>query len=223
MTRIATATVALIAASAASAAVPTWDQIQAASWSDYATKSHESAGKVQVLSSTIQGMECFKGMADTLVPAEVLYQVAADITGTMKWSTAGVTEAELLSTSGADIYYYQYLDVPGWTMSADRFWFLHGHTARADGKITFTWDKPSEGGPHADRYKEVRAAHPDAVEPPVNVGGWVFTPVGGSTHIDYYICTDTGGYVPRTVQSAATTRTLPDTLGDLVREGRKRQ
>lgn len=223
MFRTVAAVLALSLTTAAAAATPTWGQMQGASWASFASKSHADAGTIQVLSATIAGVECFKGMADTTVPRETLYAVAADIKGTMRWSTAGVTEAELLSSSGADIYYYQYLDVPGWTMSSDRFWFLHGRTVREANRIVFTWDKLENGGAHSAKFQAVKAAHSDAVEPPVNLGGWVFTQSGEQTHIDYFICTDTGGYIPRTVQSAATTRTLPDTIGDLVREGKRRQ
>ena len=69
---------------------------------------------------------------------------------------------------------------------------------------------------------EVLAANPKAIEPPVNVGGWTFTPTATGSDILYYLCTDVGGSIPRAVQSAATKGTLPDTLGDLVSEAGRR-
>lgn len=206
-------------------AAPSWgDVLGASSWTEYTTKNHADAGEVRVLRTTIGGVACFKGEATTDVPPELLLQVAADIPATRQWSSAGVAEAELLSQSGDTMEYYQYLDVPGWTLSADRFWFLRGHTERAaSGAITFWWERLIDGGAHRARWDRVHAEHEGAIEPPVNVGGWVFTPTGSGTSIQYFICTDTGGSIPHSVQNAATTKTLPDTLGDLVREGHRRQ
>jgi len=201
-----------------------WSSIQSQSgWSTHTTKTHADAGTVQVLKKTISGIQCFKGIATTEVKPETLYNVAADIPGTRRWSTAGVKEAEVLAKGTSTLDYYQYLDVPGWTMASDRFWFLHGIVERSNGTVAFHWDRLENGGPYAERLNQVKTDHADAIEPPTNAGGWVFTPqADGNTLIEYYICTDTGGMIPGAVQNAATTKTLPDTVGDLVREGRKR-
>ncbi len=212
----------LIAATALAA--PTWSDISSySSWETYSTRSHAHAGDVQVLKGEIKGIPCFKGLAKTSVSGEALLDVAADIDGSIKWSSAGVTEAELLSKTPTTMEYYQYLDVPGWTLSADRFWFLTSNIEKSQGTIVFNWTHLVEGGAHSATWRRVKRAHPDAVEPPVNVGGWIFRREGSQTRIEYYICSDTGGSIPTAVQNAATTRTLPDTVGDLVKEAKRRQ
>jgi hypothetical protein len=149
--------------------------------------------------------------------------VAADIEGAIQWSTAGVTAAKTLARTDTLLDYFQFLDVPGWTMANDRFWFLHGTIERSGGAIVFRWDRLVDGGAYSAFYQQVRAEHPDAVEVPINVGAWVFTPKDGATQMQYYVCTETGGNIPGAVQGVATTRTLPDNLADVVREAGKRK
>lgn len=206
----------------AAVAGPAWSQIVQAGWRDHSTRQHAEAGTVQVLRRSVGGVPCFQGVATVDVPRESLLGVAADIPSTVRWSTAGVREAEVLGGGGASFDFYQYLALPGWTLSSDRFWFLHGTVERTAASSVFRWDRIEAGGAHGARYTAVRAAHPEAVEPPVNAGGWVFTDDPAGTRIQYYICSDVGGSIPITVQNVATTRTLPDTVGDLVREARRR-
>ena len=213
-----------LASAPAWAVAMSWSSISSGTgWSSHTTKNHSEAGTVQVFKKELNGIPCFKGVATTDVKPETLLDVAADIPGTRKWSSAGVKEAEYLSRGTDALDYYQYLDVPGWTMASDRFWFLHGVIERNGGTIAFHWDRLDNGGAFTERLNKVKTDHPDAIEPPTNAGGWVFTPqADGNTLIEYFICTDTGGLIPAPIQNAATTKTLPDTVGDLVREGRKR-
>jgi hypothetical protein len=213
---------ALLLVSTALAAEPTWPEMQAPGWVHQSTRTHAAAGPVEILSKTIAGVECFQGRAKVQLAPEIMFQVASDIEGAMQWSTAGVTDAATLRRTDTVIDYYQYLDVPSWTLSADRFWFLYGHVERSNGAITFWWDRMVDGGPYRAKWEAVRAAHPSAVEPPVDVGAWVFTPVEGGTRVQYMVCSDVGGSVPDSLQSVATTRTLPDNIGDLVREATRR-
>jgi hypothetical protein len=71
-------------------------------------------------------------------------------------------------------------------------------------------------------YQKVKDEHPNAVEPTVNVGSWVFDAGDSGVKMTYSICTRPGGSIPVAIQNAATRRTLPDTLGDVVREARRR-
>lgn len=206
----------------AQAEVPTWSAIRSGGWAHHTTRKHEVVGTVEVYSKVVAGVECFQGVTTTSHTPEQLLDVAADIEGAIQWSTAGVTDAATLERTDTLLDYYQFLDIPGWTMANDRFWFLRGHILRSDGAITFHWDRLVDGGPYAARYRQVLADHPDAVDIPMNVGGWVFTPVEGKTRVQYFICTNTGGSIPTAVQSVATTRTLPDNLGDIVREAARR-
>jgi hypothetical protein len=194
-----------------------------AQWAPVTSKTHADAGKVDIWRATVDGVECFRGTAVTDAPVAKLLDVVADVASATRWSSAGVTEAKLLSRSGDTLEYYQYLDVPGWTMASDRFWFLRSTVESTPTKASFVWDRlPEGGGSHAAEFQQVKAAHPDAVEPTVNVGGWFFEQQGDGVHISYEICTLPGGSIPSAIQNAATKGTLPDTVGDVVREAKKR-
>ena len=78
-----------------------------------------------------------------------------------------------------------------------------------------------QGGPHRARFLALEE-ETNAIEPPVNLGGWEFVRSEGATRVRYTICTDSGGSLPRSFQNLATRTTLPDTVGDLIREGLRR-
>ncbi len=204
------------------AATPTWGEIYSSGWTHHATRKHDVVGTVEVYAKMVAGIECYQGVTTTRYTPDQLLEVAADIEGAMQWSTAGVTDAATLKRTDTLLDYYQFLDIPGWTMASDRFWILRGTIERNAGAIIFRWDRLVDGGPYAEFYQQVRQKHPDAVEIPINVGGWVFTPKDGATQVQYYVCSHTGGSIPSAVQGVATTRTLPDNLGDIVREAAKR-
>lgn len=221
--RTSLALILLMLATPAFAGVPTWDAIAGVTnWQSISTRSHADGGEIGVFSATVADVACFKGTATTTAPPDKLHEVATDIESTPRWSSAGVTEAMTLGKSGATIEYYQYLDVPGWTMASDRFWFLTGTTVKSGDVTTFHWSRLDNGGAHSARFQAVKQANPSAIEPPVNVGGWRFTSSGGSTAVEYFICTDTGGAIPTVVQNAATKKTLPDTVGELIGEAKRR-
>ena len=151
-----------------------------------------------------------------------MMEVAMDIIGSMEWSTAGLTRSEILKNTGSSLDYFQYIDVPAWTFSSDRFWILRGTASTQGDEQQFTWHRLGEnGGPYSAKFKAIQE-ETGAIEPPVNVGGWEFKPNGSQTRVRYTICTDSGGSVPRGVQNMATKTTLPDTVGDLIRESIKR-
>ncbi len=205
------------------AGTPVWSDVRASGWEYHTTREHDAASTVQVYYKDVAGITCLQGVATTVYSPEQLMDVAADIEGTPEWASAGVTEGLTLARSDSQMDYYQYLDVPGWTMASDRFWFLRGHFVKTADSYTLHWDRMGDGGgPYSDRFDRFVAAHPDAIEPPTNVGGWVFTSTDEGTRIQYYICSDTGGTIPMAVQVAASKRTLPDTVGDVVREAARR-
>ncbi len=212
----------LLLASPARAAV-TWTSLSAATnWELFKTKDTKNAGEVKLYSATIGGTACFKGEASVGgVPADKMLSVATDIEGGMRWSSAGIKDAITLKRSGNTLDYYQYLSVP---LISDRFWFLSGTIMRDGNRVGLRWEKAWEGGgPYAKTYQEVVAAHPKAVEPPVNVGAWLFdTAADGTVQVRYLVCTDAGGSIPDNLQQMGTKGTLPTTLDDLVKEARTR-
>lgn len=202
-------------------AAPTHTAMDGASWSPVTTVSHADAGEIAITSATVSGVDCFRGVATTDVAADKMLSVVMDVEGSKSWSTAGITDAKVLSNSGGVIAYYQYLDVPGWTMASDRFWFLQSTVRRDAGSVEFVWDPLPSSSPHAGVRSAYITEHPDAVEPTVNVGSWKFSTAGEKVTVTYSICTQSGS-IPAAIQSAATRRTLPDTVGDVVRTARKR-
>ncbi len=204
---------------------PTWAEIKAVDdWVEHGTRKHDDAGEVVVKRTMLDEVYCFQGIATVDVRADILLQVSMDIESAIHWSSAGVSEAETLSKQGDVLEYYQLLDVPAWTMSKDRFWFMRGHVERNGATVAFVWERLIEGGAHAETYQSVIEAHPKAIEPPVNAGAWEFTGLeGGNTEVRYTICSVSGGEIPEKLGMVVTTTTLPDTVGDLVKEGRRRQ
>lgn len=213
----------LLAALAAPAeAAVTWSQLSAyTGWSLFNEKSTKNAGNVKLYEATIGGTSCFKAQATIGgVDPEKLLAVAVDIEGAMRWSSAGLTDAQTLKRSGNAVHYYQYLAVP---LISDRFWFLEGTIMREGDRVGLRWEKTwDQGGPYASTYQEVVAAHPKAVEPPVNVGAWLFDKAGDQVTASYLVCTDSGGAIPANLQAMATKGTLPTTVDDLVKEARAR-
>jgi hypothetical protein len=203
-------------------AAPTHAQIESASWAQISTRDTDAAGTVTVYQATVAGMTCFKGTAVTPAPVDKLLEVACDIGSAKRWSTAGVTRSELLQKTASTLQYWEYLDTPGWTLASDRFWFVKASVGTTGETSFLRWDELADGGDFAAKFQEVRAEYPDAVEPVVNVGAWFFTKTDAGSRVDYEICTDPGGSIPVAIQTAAERRTLPDSLGDLVREARKR-
>jgi hypothetical protein len=180
------------------------------------------AGEVRILSATVSGVPCWRALATTDVPPEELLEVVIDVEGAMRWSSAGVTDARVLSREGDRLSYYQYLDVPNWTLSADRYWFLESTIVREEKSGRFTWSPLPSTSEHAGFHQQFATDHDDAVEPTVNVGSWYFERRDPAVAIVYTVCTQPGGSIPQALTNAATRRTLPDTIGDVIREARRR-
>ena len=176
-------------------------------------------GPIEVYQKSIQDFPCFQGRCQTNVPASIMFKIAGDAESAIEWSSANVEHAELLGKKGNRVDYYQYLSVP---ILSDRHWFLRGYHEDHGDHLRFHWEKLEQGGPHGERFKHYTALFPNAVEPIINVGAWIFRPVGEVTKVRYYICTHPGGYVPDMMQSVGTERTLPNNLRDMFTEGTRR-
>lgn len=204
-------------------AAPTHAEIKSATWAHIADRSHGDAGEVKVFNATIGGIQCFKASASTSeADGSTMLGVVTDVVGAKRWSSAGITQAEMLGKNGNRITYFQYLDVPGWTMSSDRYWFLTASVNDNPGRRSLEWDRIASDSQFAERYTTFKNENPKAVEPPVNIGLWEFIDEDFGVQVAYSICTDAGGAIPYAIQSAATRKTLPDTVGDVVREAKKR-
>lgn len=203
-------------------AEPTHAAMDGASWQTLAHAESADAGPVDVYTARISGVDCFRGVATTSVAADDLLAVILDMDSAARWSTTGVSESRLIARTPTSIVYYQYLDLPGWTLSADRYWFLEASIARSPGRQEVAWGPLPAASPHQAERARFVAEHPDAVEPPTNVGSWRFETVPAGTRVTYSVCTQSGGSIPVALQNAASRRSLPDNLGDLIREARRR-
>ncbi len=192
-------------------------------WEEAATREHADIGTVAIHLKKIAGTYCLQGVVEADVSPAILVDVISDIPSTTRWSTAGLKESRVLGKTDAHIDYFQYLDVPNWTMASDRYWVLRGHRSDADGNLAFRWNRFDSRTTYPELYEELERDHKGAVEPGPNYGSWVFEPRPAGALARYYICSDPGGSLPEWLQRTAATRTLPDTVADVIREGRRRQ
>lgn len=212
-----------LAFTAVHAATPTHQELETAAWKPLSERDHADAGTIRIATATLQGIECYRAEADaTDVPADVFLGILSNPPSAKDWASADITEAEVLDKSADRVDYYQHLKVPGWTMVSDRFWFSRGTIDRTPTRLAWRYQKLQDGGPYHDRWLAHKQRHPNAIEPVHSVGGWYFEPTGSGTRITYAMCADIGGSIPAAVERYATRRTLPDTVGDVVREGRRR-
>lgn len=202
--------------------VPTWADLAAApNWPEVGRRNSD-VGEVVIRHQRFTDIDCIEGR--TVVPEvdlTTLVAVARDAESAMAWSTAGIVAAKVLADAGSYVDYYQYLDVPNWTLVADRYWILRGTVVKEPDTARFRWTRsPEDVG--ADARADALGRAENAIEPPRNVGEWVFQSTPEGTAVHYRACVDVGGSIPMWVQKFVATRTLPDTVTDLITEARRR-
>lgn len=190
-------------------------------WSAVHTRKRD-AGDVEIWVKYLDGLPCLRGETTAEVDSAQMMAAVSDVPSALRWSSAGLTESRVVGRGDGWVEFHQYLDVPNWTLAADRYWILRGQWIPApSGGGTYQWNKVPDTV-HADVRASVLKSNPKAIEPPVNFGAWSFTPENGKTRVRYEICTDTGGSLPTSLQRFIATRTLPDTLDDLLKEAQLR-
>lgn len=200
-----------------------FDQLLSSSgWSAVDELKHQVLGPVSIAMKRIEGERCLRGRATASAPPEILYDVVTDMPAAKRFSREKLIASEVLSTSGGAVYYYQHLDVPGWTMAADRYWVLEGRSASEGTTRAFRWNRFDWRPRYPELAARIQREHPNAVEPDPNWGSWVFEPTSEGTRMHYYICSDPGGSIPGWVERAAATRSLPNTMADVVGEALRR-
>jgi hypothetical protein len=107
-------------------------------------------------------------------------------------------------------------------MVYDRYWIMEGHTASIGDARRFRWNRIDAAKRYPAAVARAQAIEAGAVEPPVSWGEWLFTPKNGLTEVSYRNCVDVGGRLPMSIQTWVATRTMPDTVADLIREAKKR-
>lgn len=207
----------------AAAAEPRWDQLTTSTgWTSVATRTSD-VGAVYVYHKEIDGIPCLTGVTSTDVAPATLLAVVLDVPSSLKWSSADLAVSELLTQAPTQIRFWQYIDIPNWTLVSDRFWVLEGQVSNVGASTKFRWNRVDAAATYPAVVEKAHARDSSAVEPPINWGEWTFTPVEGRTEVVYRACADVGGRIPESVQKWVATRTLPDTVADLVREGQRRR
>ena len=105
---------------------------------------------------------------------------------------------------------------------SDRFWVLEGRPEPVTGGLRFRWSRLDAATAYPAVLSKAQQTQSSVVEPPVNWGEWTFVAAEGGTQVAYRACADVGGSLPQNVQQWVATRTLPDTVADVVREAAKR-
>lgn len=207
---------------AAWAVEPAYESLEASGWAEVAVRETE-LGVVKVLHKKVGEVDCLQGVTTTKVGIAALHGVVLDVASAPKWTENKLVMSDVLGGGGDQIDFAQMLDVPDWTLVADRYWVLRGTTLRgADGSVRFRWQRLDAGTAYPKVKEKALAYSSRAVEPPVNWGEWMFRPVGGSVEVAYRACSDVGGSLPTSIQRWVASRTLPDTVADMIREAAKR-
>jgi hypothetical protein len=191
-------------------------------WEEVDRVDRKELGTAVVRVKTIEGGRCLQGDVTVDVPVDILLDVVTDIPAARRFSSEKLIAARELGREGGAVHYYQHLDVPNWTMAADRYWVLSGQQVTEGDRTSFRWQRFDWRSRYPDLAVELDRDHPDAVEPVPNWGAWVFQPADGRTRARYYLCSDPGGSLPDWLQKAAATKTLPNTMADVVREAQRR-
>lgn len=180
----------------------------------------DGVGVVVVRHKQIAGQDCLQGTTVAAISPDLALIVATEVESQPAWSSWEVRASKKLSAGDRVFDYYQVLDNP--TPIADRVWFLRADVSREGEDRVFRWHQIDGAGAWPDAWAQVQAQYPGIIPTTVNTGAWVFHPEAGGTRVDYRICTDGGGSIPRWVGELAARSTLPTNVGDLVRETRRR-
>lgn len=191
-------------------------------WSDIGKDNKPETGPMTLHLKEIDGVQCLRAVAHVDVPADTIYEVVTDVPAAREFSSETLLASRVLGSKGRAVHYYQHLDIPGWTMASDRYWVLEGRDASTEATRTFRWDRFDWRTQYPELARELDTEHPGAVEPVTNYGAWVLAAEGAGTRAEYYICSDPGGSLPEWLKKTAATKTLPNTVADVMREARKR-
>jgi hypothetical protein len=205
-------------------------EIQAALDSDSGWKLYkeDAKGGVDVYKKDIPGLDVpgFKGTKIMDVSGDKLFEVIIDIAHQAGMSKdIPLKQSHIISRTATTIDFWQYLDVPGWTLANDRFWFCHGVIIKdhgGPGHHKWTWDR-LDGSAFPKQRAAALAIDDDAVETGLNHGSWEIIPQGnGTVMLIYRVISNPGGKLPKSAQSLATGTTLPDNLLQMESEAEKR-
>lgn len=168
-------------------------------------------------------VNCFRGITRVVADPDLMLATSMDVPNAPRWSYTPLPISTILAREPGAMTYHQMVDVPNWTLAADRYWVLRGeHGTDPDGTRRFRWSRVDA----ATAFPEIHArltGEAGAIEVPVNWGLWRFTPADqDQTDVMYGLCTDAGGVLPTWLQRVSTRQTLPDVVINLVTEAQRR-
>jgi len=189
----------------------------------------DGRGGVDVYRRMVPGLEnwVFKGIKDVAVDSTVLFDAVTDFEKHVGLSDdIPLAESVVLRRNGNQIDFFQLLDSPGWTLAADRYWFLRAFIYRdldgVRGHHMQTWQS-IDPSLYPEQRNAVLADYSSAILTPVNYGSWEIIPLGpGKSRLIYRVASDPGGRLPKAAVNLVTGKTLPDNLLQFEAEGKRR-
>jgi len=169
----------------------------------------------------------FKGIKIVDADPDLLFDAILDVRSHVGLSDdIPLKKSVVISKSGNTIDFWQYLDVPGWTLANDRYWFarmtFNRDVGGVDGHHVQTWSL-IDATQHPSHLATATAIDEDAVLTPFNYGGWEVEPMpGGKVKLTFRTLSDPGGSLPKSAQNLATQKTLPDNLLQFEAEAKRR-
>jgi len=212
-------------------AAPSAKAVQASldSNSDWDVVKLDARGGVDVYKKDIGGsdMPGFKGVKVVDVGSDFLFDAINDFNAHNGLSKdIPLVKSRVLKRSGDTLHVFAYLDVPGWTLANDRYWFVEAtinhNLGGVAGHHKQTWKK-LDASLYPSVVAEAIAMSADAVLVETNHGSWEVIPqTGGKTELIYRVLSAPGGRIPNGAQALVTGQTLPDNLLQFEAEAKRR-
>ena len=189
----------------------------------------DARGGVDVYKKDVSGsdMPGFKGVKLVDVSSEFLFDAINDFnahTGLSK--DIPLVKSRVLKRSGNTLHVFAYLDVPGWTLANDRYWFveakIQNNLGGVEGHHKQTWKK-LDASLYPSVVAEAHAISSSAVLVETNHGSWEVIPqTSGKTELIYRVLSAPGGRIPNGAQALVTGQTLPENLLQFEAEAKRR-
>ncbi len=194
-------------------AAPTAAQVIKALQNPAGWSAPETSKDVAVSQKRIPGLEvpAFRGVRTVDVSCDVYFQAVSDPNRHGAVNDL-LEESRVLSRSGADVVFYQVVDLP---FVSHRYWINTATNERDIGGVS-GHHRQSWRGMDKHDYPEVRDRledEYDAVFTEVNYGFWDLIPAGADRcTITYAAVSDPGGSIPGGAGAWASEKSLPDNI-----------
>ena len=103
---------------------PSWYELYPEQGWKHKNTIESKVGEIEIYVKELEGVPCFQARTPTEIESDLILEIASDAESSLKWSSAGLLEAETLLRKENYVDYYQFLEVP---FVSDRFWILRGY------------------------------------------------------------------------------------------------